>query len=303
MIEETFSYPDYLATKKAIDDQSLNKYVWEAMVDWVKTQQVKKTPLKILEIGAGTGTMIERLLEAQVLRDCIYTAVELESSFRAIAFERLTKWSNPNNSSILNVSNEKRITLCNKNRIELEWINADILNIKNQLDNNCFDLLIGHAIIDLLPVPTCMSNLLAFLKPEGAFYFSLNFSGETLFFPTHPYDEIIIESYHRTMDERFPYLDWLPSKTGCNLGPWLNTQGHNLLAEGSSDWNLPINTLPKNTNFLFTSNILDTISNALKKTSKLNEWLKVRRQQQNTGELKLIITNKDCFGSKANNLV
>jgi SAM-dependent methyltransferase len=300
LIRDTFNYPDYLSAKKYIDDVSLNQDVWLAVSEWTKNRQHNMQPLRILEIGAGIGTMIERLLETGLLRECVYSAIELEPAFRDLAFERLASWSDSNNYSLKEITSEKRILTRNENRIEIEWLTGDILKMQDSLINNSYDLLLGHAIVDLLPVPVCMPGLLACLTPGGAYYFSLNFAGQTIFLPAHPSDQIIADSYHQDMDKRFPGLDWRPSQTGLSLGAWLNAEGHTLIVDGPSDWYLPVEFLKKDINLLFIANILDTIANALKGLPELNEWLETRRRQLDAGDLKLIVTNRDCFGTVSN---
>jgi SAM-dependent methyltransferase len=297
MIRETFNYPDYLSAKKPVDDKSLNQTVWSKLECWLKAQQDNSIPLNILEIGAGIGTMIERLLEKNLLTNCHYTAIEMESPFREVAFNRLKNWAILNNFSHDEINKEQIRITSNKLNLELNWVIADVLNYHENVKKDSYDLLVGHAIIDLFPVPQCMPTLLAYLKPGAAFYFSLNFSGTTQFIPAHPYDEKISAAYHQDMDNRFPQLKWQPSQTGIMLGNWLMSQGHTVIEQGSSDWNLPLSGVEPDTNQLFINNILDTIDHALKNLSGLEEWLVTRRTQLETGELQLLVTNQDYFGS------
>ena len=241
--------------------------------------------------------MIERCMDTGLLTNCVYTAIEREPPFHDTAFGRLTNWSESHKFEIEKVSTDRWILSNNKKRIVIEWVVGDVLDINEGVRNDLYDLLIGHAIIDLLPVPQCMPGLLRCVKPGGAFYFSLNFAGQTQFIPAHPHDQRILEAYHQDMDKRFPDLDWRPSETGQRLGPWLSAQGHTLLAEGPSDWKLPNQSLPLMTNSVFISNIIDTIENALKGNPGMNEWVGLRRHQLTTGELRYMATNRDCFGT------
>ncbi|MGY8814127.1 MAG: SAM-dependent methyltransferase [Gammaproteobacteria bacterium] len=262
----------------------------------MKDQQDKPRPLNIIEIGAGIGTMIERFLDEDILANCHYTAIEMEPPFREVAFNRLKNWAMLNNFSYDEINKEKIVLTANGINLELNWVIADVLNYHEIAKKNTHDLLIGHAIIDLLPVPQCIPTLLDYLKPGGAFYFSLNFSGTTQFQPNHPYDKKISAAYHQDMDNRFSGLKWQPSQTGAVLGNWLTTQGHTIIEQGSSDWKLPLSDLAPDLNSLFINNILDTIENALKNLSGLDEWLVTRRLQLEAGELRLLVTNQDYFG-------
>lgn len=297
MIRESFNYADYLDLKKAVDDRSLNKAVWEKMARWIGEGFPQDRPLRILEIGAGIGTMIERLLETNLLGRCEYTAVELEAGFEQAASRRHGMWAERNGLRMHQVSDDRWSMTGDKLQLNVQWRREDALRIHESVAPEHFDLIIGHAVIDLLPVPVCMPNLLSCLRRQGAFYFSLNYAGETLFLPPDDEDDAILTAYNADMDKRFPDLDWKPSQTGQALGPWLVSQGHHLLAEGVSDWKLRARQDdPTN---LFIENILATIETALAGMPGLPQWLVLRRQQLKESELMFRATNKDCFGLKA----
>ena len=145
-----------------------------------------------------------------------------------------------------------------------------------------------------------MPGLLKCVETNGAFYFSLNFAGETVFKPEHPHDEIITRAYHADMDQRFTQVDWRASQTGHQLGQWLVEQGHKIVTEGPSDWQLQsCANRTANTNH-FIADILATIENALTGLSGLPEWLVLRRQQLQAGQLQFRAANRDYFGLKGN---
>ena len=102
-----------------------------------------------------------------------------------------------------------------------------------------FDLIIAHALLDLLHLPTALPSLLQMVRPAGLFYFSINFDGATLFVPeVDPGLDGRIEAlYHRSMDTRM--TDGQPSgdsRTGRRLFHALRGCGAEVLAAGSSDW-------------------------------------------------------------------
>ncbi|MGK2904818.1 MAG: class I SAM-dependent methyltransferase [Desulfuromonadales bacterium] len=295
MIDETFDYPEYLAIKQAIDDRSLNPSVWQALAASL-TSQVGSHGFMILEIGAGTGSMIIRLLDAGLLGHCQYVAVELEPGFARVAENELSVWARAHGYR-MEVFGLSRWTLEKDEKvIAIQWLAADILELASVFEPGYFDLLIGHAIIDLLPVPACMPGLLNLVKPGGGYYFSLNFAGVTSFSPVHPRDLEITEAYHRDMDSRFSDLKWRASQTGQLLGSWLKEQGHLVLAEGDSDWQLFSGPIPSAANNRFIGNILDTMAKALAGLEGLEEWLNLRRRQADSGNLLFFAANRDYFG-------
>ena len=293
MIRESFDYVDYLDLKKSVDDSSLNQQVWQAMADWVIAQKQSGKPLRILEIGAGIGTMIERLLDADLLTHCDYTAVELESGFRDAALQRLRFWADRNACQFAQQNTSTWSIACANKKTVINWVHGDALQVGAKFGPDTFDMVIGHAVIDLLPVPQCMPDLLSCVSANGACYFSLNYAGETRFLPPLPADQKIMQAYNKDMNKRFPGLDWQPSHTGQLLGQWMTAQGHRVIAEGDSDWQLQSNPgLPTN---LFIANIIDTIETALADMPGLQDWLAVRRQQLQAGLLQFRASNRDCF--------
>ena len=78
----------YLAAKKGLDDRSLNRQVWDHLVRAVRDRE-DSAPLRVLEVGCGIGTMVERLLDGGLLTRAAYTGVDVEPEFIRAAAQRL----------------------------------------------------------------------------------------------------------------------------------------------------------------------------------------------------------------------
>ena len=74
-IPEEFSFIRYLAAKKDLDDRSLNRHVRETLARHLLETR-KTPPLRVLEVGCGIGTMLERLLDWQLLPEAAYTGID-----------------------------------------------------------------------------------------------------------------------------------------------------------------------------------------------------------------------------------
>ncbi len=77
----------YLAAKQGLDDRSLNRHVWDHLVRAVRDRQ-DASPLRVLEVGCGIGTMLERLLDRGLLARAVYTGIDVEAEFIRAAAER-----------------------------------------------------------------------------------------------------------------------------------------------------------------------------------------------------------------------
>ena len=77
----TYSLLRYLAAKKSVDDRALNWQVWQHLVAALP-RATPQQPLRILEVGAGIGSMVERLLAGDVLTHATYTAIDKSAAAR-----------------------------------------------------------------------------------------------------------------------------------------------------------------------------------------------------------------------------
>lgn len=278
-----YSFTRYLTAKKAIDDRSLNQYVWRTL-----QAGFSPGPLDVLEVGAGTGTMIDRLVAWGLPEGGLYTAVDADPALVAAARGRFTGIQLP---------------------FQLELEAADVYEFaRRERGRRRWDLLIAHAFLDLLDVPRLLPDLFALLRPGGLFYFTISFDGLTALDPLidPEYDELVIEQYHRTMEER--RLDGRPTG-GRHAGRLLLRQipaaGGEIMAAGSSDWIV----LPGAHGYsadeaYFLHYILHFFESSLTGRSGLDPtrfaaWLAGRHEQIDAAELMLIVHQIDMCGRVA----
>jgi SAM-dependent methyltransferase len=210
MTHFTPSFPRYLAAKKTVDDRALNGHVWEALqaavgdlADW-----------RVLEVGAGIGTMAERWRERGFWPPASYLALDADAENVAVARQRL--------------AGEERVAVTA----------VDLFDFIPQTSQT-WDLLVAHAFLDLLDSETALPQLFRLLRPGGLAYFTINFDGATILQPKiDPVFDALIEAlYHRTMDERVVNGRFSgDSQTGRHLFHHIPQAGGQILAAGSSDW-------------------------------------------------------------------
>lgn len=296
------SFPRYLAAKKTIDDRALNGQVWQALAG-----QWPAGPARVLEVGAGIGTMLERLLERGLLQQAHYLAVDEQAENLAAARERLPAWAaahgwradpRPGGWEVRN----------GPAAVEVEYHAGDLLALSAQPEQQgAWDVLIAHAVLDLLDLETALPQLLAVLRPGGLFYFSLNFDGATLFQPEiePEFDARLEAAYHRTMDERLtggrPSGD---SHTGRHLFGHLRRAGAEVLAAGSSDWVVfPVDGRYPADEAYFLHFIIRTVGEALRgrpglEPGRLQAWVAERHAQIERAELTYIAHQLDFLGRR-----
>ena len=304
-VPEKYSFTRYLAAKKSIDDRALNRSVWQTLVGALPGSN-PETPLKVLEAGAGSGTMVERMLEWGALSYAEYTALDAQTENIDCARERLAGWGAQRGYQVEQASDE-RLVLCQPGRcVWVDWVAADIFDfIDDHQGKRLWDLLVAHAFLDLVDIPAALPRLFRLLRPGGLFYFTINFDGLTQFEPAiEPgLDDLIQRLYHRTMDERI--IDGKPSgdsRAGRHLFGHIEKAGATLLDAGASDWVV----FPQQGGYpqdeaYFLHFILHTIQQALAGCPEMDagrfaDWVTERHAQVERGELVYIAHQMDFVG-------
>jgi SAM-dependent methyltransferase len=306
-IPNDFSYTRYLAAKQSVDDRALNRQVFEALAQTLGPRQ-ESGPLAILEVGSGIGTMVERLWDWEVLTKAHYRAVDLLPEHIAAAAVRLSAWAGERSWQITAKGKNDLLFTGPRHSLRLTLEACNIFDFAaRKAGRAAWDVLVAHAVLDLVDLDTALPRLLALLRPGGCFYFTLNFDGATIFLPPldPDLDALIEKLYHGTMDER--RIDGKPSgscQTGRLLFSALPRFGGRILAAGSSDWVVfpRLGGYP-NDEAYFLHHLIHTVDGALRghpllKEASLQEWISRRRQQVEQAELTYIAHQLDFFGIK-----
>jgi SAM-dependent methyltransferase len=289
-----YSFPHYLAAKRSVDDRALNRWVWDALSRAIAAQrQTLARPLAVLEVAAGIGTMVERVLDWQLFTPSLegvdYTAIDALPDNIAAAQARL----------------------CNlPDWFALRLEAADVFDFcERPQEQHRYDLLIAHAFLDLLDIPSALPRLRKLLRPSGLFYFTINFDGGTILQPAidEAFDAQIEAAYHRTMDERI--TDGHPSgdsRCGRHLFGYLANADYQVQAAGSSDWVVhPVGGAYPTDEAYFLQFIVNTMHDALRNESTLinqsganalDHWIAARHAQIDQGELIYIAHQLDFMG-------
>jgi SAM-dependent methyltransferase len=281
-----FNFQHYLEVKRSVDDLALNRQVWNVLVN--HTRRTAHLPLKLLEVGAGIGTMIQRAWEWGLVDNAIYTALDLDSANLFYAQGALVRWAHQNRTHLEKKARRYHLQKGQRS-LWVEFLAADAFAPgQSPFQRGVFDGIIAHAVMDLVNLEAGLSTLITYVRPGGWLYLTLNFDGLTQFLPhlTPDLDAQIIALYHQSMDERrFHGLPTGGSTTGRALfvlGPAL---GLDLMAVGASDWVVSPRHgkyQPDEADFL--RSILyfveDSLSRqALISPTTLADWLAIRKEQ------------------------
>jgi 2-polyprenyl-3-methyl-5-hydroxy-6-metoxy-1,4-benzoquinol methylase len=300
---ESYSFSRYLSAKKTVDDRSLNRHVWNSMALQLRSRQAAGA-LRLLEVGAGIGTMLERMLEWNALSQAEYLAIDQMDENITAANQRLPGWAAVQGYQALPVAGGWKMTAPQR-QLQVRFECADVFDFAASRPARRWDVLIAHAFLDLLDIPRALPALFSLLNSGGLFYFTINFDGLTLLEPVIDpvYDEHIQVLYHRTMDQRV--TDGLPSgdsRAGRHLFEHLWRAGAMLLDAGASDWVVfPTSSGYPDDEAYFLHFIIWTIDQALHnhpdlEPRRFQRWTQERHAQIERSELVYIAHQLDFLG-------
>jgi SAM-dependent methyltransferase len=291
----TSSYARYLAAKTTVDDRALNREV----LGELRRLMPSGTP-RVLEVGAGLGTMVARLLDWEVVRGGEYVLLDADPELLEDSRGWLRDWAATRGMPAELLPDGVQV-----GDLRVRLLQAELGGYLRAARQPLADVLIANAVLDLVDVPAVLPGLLRLLVPGGVYWFTINYDGESIFAPGHAHDDEVMRAYHRDMDERIRY-DQLAgeSRTGRHLFRHLRDAGAPALAAGSSDWVVypaPDGSYAADEAY-FLRSILHTIRDALRsrpdwaEPSHLADWLAARYRQLAAGELVYIAHQLDFAG-------
>ena len=300
-----YDFVKYLAAKKGIDDRALNRTVLDELTARIPKNN-PRSPLQILELGAGIGTMVERLVSWNLITSADYTAVDSDVDYIREAHTRLDLWGQQNQYAIKWKTPTTATVDTASGKLSVFFEKSDAYNFLEQsIDKTQWDLGLAHAFMDLVDAAEVVSLLCRLIRPGGLLYLSLNYDGETILLPAidRELDERILQLYNQSMDERIVKGKKSGnSKTGRGLLLQLLNAGARILAAGSSDWVVfaPPEGYPADEAY-FLKIMLHTVDQALSDhpeihRDELTHWIRSRMKQIEKGELVYIAHQLDILG-------
>jgi hypothetical protein len=285
-----YSFPHYLLSKQSVDDRALNRTVLDSLKENLPT-----TPIRVIEVGAGIGTMFTRLLRWGLVTKADYVLVDEMAENIQTAQKWIPLWAVESGLGVERIEQDQLRVFDQIRDVRIRLKCADVFDFIQE-NNMPADLLIAHAFLDLLPMPESMPKLLALTKHLA--WLTINFDGMTSLEPTidGALDKQIERLYHATMDARTTGGD---SRAGRHLFSHLQKASAQVLSAGASDWVVHAvrGKYPADEAY-FLHFMLHFFEESLTGHAELNgvaftNWLKERRAQIERGELVYIAHQMD----------
>lgn len=169
---------------------------------------------------------------------------------------------------------------------------------------NRWDVVMAHAVMDLVNLPETLHGFQRLLRTGGLLYLTLNYDGLTCFLPQWEpeFEQMLVSRYHLSMDNRIiEGRSSGSSQSGRQLIRHLLSAKRPLIAVGNSDWIV----CPQNGGYpggeaFFLETIVLTIQRQLQQDGaidqhKLAQWAKQRITQIAAGELIFMARNLDIL--------
>ena len=287
-----YSFSHYLLSKQSVDDRALNRQVYERLAS-----SLPQAHLRIIEVGAGIGTMLARLLKWGLFQQAEYILVDEMPENIAFAAGWIPAWAGENGLQV-KTSPGNRLRLSNgKQDVLVRLECADVFDFIRKSPQPA-DLLVAHAFLDLLPMPASLRELFSLVRQNGLAWLTVNFDGVSTLEPLidAELDRSIEQLYHRSMDTRPTGGD---SQAGRHLFGHLTGLGAQILAAGASDWvvHAPGGKYAADEAY-FLNFILHFYEESLGGQAGLDrkafaDWLAKRRSQITRGELVYIAHQMD----------
>jgi len=188
----------YLLSKVSVDDRALHPRLIGGLRErWPAGGRV-------LELGAGIGTMAERLRR---------------QGFGGVRYHLLD--SLPENL------NQARTRLGpGDGDWSFEYLTQDLQDVL-ATESGPWDAVVAHAFLDLFDLPALIPRLARLGRPGTPFLLTLNFDHATGWRPSHRLDQRVLAAYHGTMN---------PKGVGAQLFDLLPAAGLSLVDAAASDW-------------------------------------------------------------------
>ena len=334
---DTAAFRRYLRAKRTVDDRALDRRLVGRFRERLADRAAATDgPLRVLEVGAGIGTMVARLIDWEVLPpgETRYVAVDLDAGALAALSPFLREWAAEREASVSVADSEAGpadgdalVVETDARTVRVEPVAADAVAYAEAHPGER-DALIGMALLDVLDL-NALETLLGALAPGGTYYFPITFDGGTRFRPAHPADRAVERRYHAHMDAKPGGNSRAGDAAVSRLG---GIDGSSLLGVAGSDWVVrPAEDVARETaddspypgdEAFFLRHILDTVETAVGEVidgtvgaspagdgaraggseadadpaADLDAWLAARRRQVDAGDLVYLTHQLDLLG-------
>jgi SAM-dependent methyltransferase len=298
----SIAFAEYLDAKYPLDERSLNRDVRALFESSLRSHSA----LRILDMGCGSGASLRRLLQSGLNGRVELTGVDRDADLLQLARDRIV---HDLEMAEFELSRSAEVVDARRNRevVTLRLEAAD-LSAYEPSQSGIYDAVIAQALMDLLPLERMVERIRRWLAPAGLFYASLNYDAGTILYPAYGngvFEAALLGVYDASMERWVDGQRCGGAHSGRRLHAALSEAGFDILALGSSDWNItPYCGAYRDADEVCLAALLDMIyGEGLRsgqfETRQLEDWLGDRQTQLANRKLGLIIHQIDFVAQKA----
>src|SRR5215472_10492438 len=162
-------YARYLAAKTTVDDRALNGHVLAEL-----RRLLPAGAPRMLEVGAGLGTMVTRLLDWGIVSAGEYVLLDTDGQLLECSRRWMHDWA-----AARGVRTDLRPDGLLVGDLRVRLVHAELAAYLEAGPGDLADVLIANAVLDLVDVPAVLPELLRQLTPGGVYWFTINYDGES----------------------------------------------------------------------------------------------------------------------------
>lgn len=290
------TFAEYLASKFALDERSLNAEVRGAFLNVLHGL----ARIRCLDVGAGTGATLRRLLNAGLKVPLSVTALDRDGALIDLARKDTTERLRAQGLEPRMEGGAIRTEAAGPSEIRFSTG-----ELKDHHPDHLYNVITAHAFLDIVPLRQALRLFCGWLEPGGDLYASINYDGETAL--TEAYEDAAFEAglldyYNHTMEiRRVDGQATGGAYCGRRLLALLPEFGFKALAHGDSDWDIaPLKGRYRDDDAVCLTALLEMIlsegqRSGLFHPDQLGRWHADRRRRVERGCLALRVHQTDVL--------
>jgi SAM-dependent methyltransferase len=291
--------PEWLAARDPYDVAALDEEAIGVLRAWAERRPDDRT-LRVVDLGCGTGAGLRRALGWLSGRPVQAYAVDSDPALLAKLAVGGSD-AGPAGAEVGERSVESR------ERVSVAAVVADLLGPLDAAGgppDGTVDLVVSHAVADLLPLDRFAGRVPALLRPGGIAHVALTYDGVTAFDPVDEpaLDRAIIGAYHRHMDlGRRSNPMHGGSSAGRRLVRAMHSVGLSVVRAAPSIWDVRASDGPDGKAVL--AGLLDFVTRSLTElddvpAADVRRWELARRAQLAAGTLRCRVHHRDVLAAR-----
>ncbi|MDP8924729.1 MAG: class I SAM-dependent methyltransferase [Chloroflexota bacterium] len=291
--------PVWLAARDRYDVVALDREMLSTVRAWAEQQPVGP-PLRVVDLGCGTGAGLRRALSWLADRPIAAYAVDRDADL-------LRRLALGDSGAMLAGRDAEPDAERDAASSIVVPVVADLLGPLDAAGgptDGTLDLVVSHAVADLLPLDRFARRVASLLRPGGHAHLALTYDGETRFSPSDDpaLDTRVIAAYHRHMDLAREYEPTHGGSTaGRRLAAALTAAGLEVVRAAPSVWEVRASDGPDGRAVLdgligFVVRSLAELGDSL--GVELGRWEQARRAALDAGELRATVRHLDVLARR-----